>query len=270
MAKERLIAHLKLLRLEAGNPSLSDLAKRSHGKFSKATIDDHLSGRRAGLPNWRLLSAYVTACHEAAESTGLSIENLGTIVAWRAYWAAAHNGDCTANSPLVTPSPEESKEDPTYAMSETQVRRIREFQSPPLELANHLAERTADCSTTASITPVLARLEEDLAKLGGSLPGNVGLLVITSGPDVGKRFAVEKNLVTIGRDPGSDICLDDVTISRRHAVIHRGGGKFTARDIGSRNGTYLHQKLISKETPLNSYDELHVGAFRLLFVQGRE
>ena len=72
----------------------------------------------------------------------------------------------------------------------------------------------------------------------------------------------------MGRHPGSDIFLDDVTVSRRHAEFYRHGAGFVVRDVGSLNGTYVNRERI-EETALNDGDEVQVGKFRLTFLAAR-
>jgi hypothetical protein len=72
-------------------------------------------------------------------------------------------------------------------------------------------------------------------------------------------------VITIGRHPESDIFLDDITVSRRHAEVRYVEGAYRAHDIGSLNGTYLNRERIDT-APLASGDELQVGKFRLLFL----
>ena len=266
-AKDLLVADLKRLRQEAGQPSLGELAQGSQRKFSKSTLDDHLSGRRTTIPNWRITAAYVQACHDFAESTGLNIRRLGTMEEWRARWQAAQRGDRVAASPI-----REAQGVATYTMMDDDPGYVYEIpDSDPYEIADPdptVLSPGAYGETTASIRTVRRRLKVDLAGLRNSLPSGSGLLIVISGPTTGTRFAVADDLVTIGRDPESDIRLDDPTISRRHAVIHRYGSEFTVRDVGSRNGTFLHQKEVVEESPLPSNEELQVGVFRMLFVHG--
>ena len=73
---------------------------------------------------------------------------------------------------------------------------------------------------------------------------------------------------TAGRHPESDIFLDDVTVSRRHAEFYRRGDRFTVRDVGSLNGTYVNRERI-EEAALSGGDEVQVGKFRLVFLTGR-
>jgi len=70
-----------------------------------------------------------------------------------------------------------------------------------------------------------------------------------------------------GRHPESDIFLDDVTVSRRHAEILRSGNDYTVRDVGSLNGTYLNRERV-EDAPLRDGDELQIGSFKLVFVHG--
>ncbi len=71
--------------------------------------------------------------------------------------------------------------------------------------------------------------------------------------------------MTIGRHPESDVFLDDVTVSRRHAEVRFEEGGYWAHDVGSLNGTYLNRQRIDN-APLSSGDEVQVGKFRLLFL----
>lgn len=99
-------------------------------------------------------------------------------------------------------------------------------------------------------------------------PAGGAVLVVTRGPGAGSRFVlspVESALVTIGRRPDSDIFLDDITVSRRHAEVSCREGTFWAHDVGSLNGTYLNRRGID-DAPLSDGDELQVGRFRLLFL----
>src|SRR6202034_2277687 len=99
------------------------------------------------------------------------------------------------------------------------------------------------------------------------LPAGPGLLVVRRGPNAGSRFLLDSDLTLVGRHPDSDIFLDDVTVSRRHAEFYRSGSRFTVRDVGSLNGTYVNRERI-EETDLTGGDEVQVGKFRLVFLLG--
>jgi pSer/pThr/pTyr-binding forkhead associated (FHA) protein len=78
------------------------------------------------------------------------------------------------------------------------------------------------------------------------------------------RLALTKSVTTVGRHPDSDIFLDDITVSRRHAEVQRASNGFVVRDVGSLNGTYLNRQRV-EENPLVNGDELQVGKFKLVF-----
>ena len=107
---------------------------------------------------------------------------------------------------------------------------------------------------------------EEAAAVEG-LPAGSALLVVKRGPNAGSRFLLDKDVTTAGRHPESDIFLDDVTVSRRHAEFRRDGGGFTVRDVGSLNGTYLNRERIDV-TGLTGGDEVQIGKFRLVFFAG--
>ncbi|MHB8429724.1 MAG: FHA domain-containing protein [Acidimicrobiales bacterium] len=97
------------------------------------------------------------------------------------------------------------------------------------------------------------------------LPRGVGILVVKRGSDAGIRFALEKSVVQAGRHPESDIFLDDVTVSRRHAEFLTRDAVTTVRDVGSLNGTYVNRVRID-EVALKSGDEVQIGKFKLMFL----
>ena len=100
-----------------------------------------------------------------------------------------------------------------------------------------------------------------------SLPPGSALLVVKRGPNAGSRFLLDADVTTAGRHPESDIFLDDVTVSRRHAEFVREGGGFLVRDVGSLNGTYLNRERIDA-AGLAGGDEVQIGKYRLVFLTG--
>jgi FHA domain len=104
-------------------------------------------------------------------------------------------------------------------------------------------------------------------RVASSLPPGMALLVVRRGPNAGARFLLDHDVTTSGRHPDSDIFLDDVTVSRRHAEFHRGASGFTVRDVGSLNGTYVNRERVESATLSNS-DEVQIGKFRLVFIAG--
>jgi len=102
------------------------------------------------------------------------------------------------------------------------------------------------------------------------VPHGAGVLVVTRGPNIGARHLLGDSVVKAGRHPESDIFLDDITVSRRHAEISPVDGGYKVRDVGSLNGTYLNRERID-EARLAPGDELQIGKFKLVYlVAGNE
>ena len=95
-------------------------------------------------------------------------------------------------------------------------------------------------------------------------PGSA-LLVVKRGPNAGSRFLLDQEVTTAGRHPDSDIFLDDVTVSRRHAEFRREGNGYTVHDVGSLNGTYVNREPIDA-VALSGGDEVQIGKFRLVYL----
>ncbi len=102
-----------------------------------------------------------------------------------------------------------------------------------------------------------------------ALPSGHALLVVQRGPGAGSRFLLDDDVVNAGRHPDSEIFLDDVTVSRRHAEFHRSGDTFTVSDVGSLNGTYVNRDRIDR-VQLQDGDEVQIGKYRLVFFSGHE
>ena len=93
--------------------------------------------------------------------------------------------------------------------------------------------------------------------------GEHAVLVIRSGDLTGSRFTLSKDITQIGRHQYSDILLDDITVSRRHAEVVKTSNSLLVRDLGSLNGTYVNQTRVD-EFVLKHGDELQVGKFRMV------
>ena len=90
-------------------------------------------------------------------------------------------------------------------------------------------------------------------------------LVIASGLTAGTRFELVTEITSAGRHENSDLLLDDVSVSRHHAVFTRtASGRITLRDLNSLNGTYVNGTRV-EETTLHSADEVQIGKFKLVF-----
>jgi pSer/pThr/pTyr-binding forkhead associated (FHA) protein len=123
--------------------------------------------------------------------------------------------------------------------------------------------------TTASLGLIEDRqqLEAALGALLDDLPADMGMLVVRRGPNAGSTFALDADETSIGRHPDSDLFLDDVTVSRRHAVVRRVPDGYEISDAGSLNGTYVNGERIDT-APLTDMDEVQVGRFVLTFLLG--
>jgi hypothetical protein len=127
-----------------------------------------------------------------------------------------------------------------------------------------LQEAAAESSTATyrideagELVPV--ELDDLVAQEGAAL------VVRAGGGRVGESFALDSERMTIGRRPESDVFLDDVTVSRDHALIVRRGGDVFLDDLGSLNGTYVNRRRIDSQL-LEDGDELQVGKYKLTFL----
>ena len=100
-----------------------------------------------------------------------------------------------------------------------------------------------------------------------ALPPGAGLLVVKRGPNAGSRFVLDQPTTTAGRHPNSNIFLDDVPVSRRHAEFRCVSGEFQVVDVGSLNGTYVNREPVDWVVLANG-DEVQIGKFRLVFLTG--
>lgn len=117
-------------------------------------------------------------------------------------------------------------------------------------------------------TPAIAIDGTDLSEIDRSAFGpHEGLFVVVQGSKSGARYSLDTDIVRVGRHPKSDIFLDDVTVSRRHAEVRRDGSRYWVRDVGSLNGTYVNRERADDRELLEG-DELQIGKFKLVFVHG--
>ena len=124
-------------------------------------------------------------------------------------------------------------------------------------------ERGSDASTATyrvDETGELIPIDLDDAAAHGPV-----LVIRSGGGRVGESFPLEGDRLTIGRRPDSDIFLDDVTVSRDHALLVKRGGDYYLDDLGSLNGTYVNRHRIESHR-LEDGDELQVGKFKLTFL----
>jgi pSer/pThr/pTyr-binding forkhead associated (FHA) protein len=125
---------------------------------------------------------------------------------------------------------------------------------------------TSTITTTGSVPDVDAEFstEAHQGAVDALTPGSA-LLVVKRGPNAGSRFLLDQDVTTAGRHPDSDIFLDDVTVSRRHAEFRREGSGYAVHDVGSLNGTYVNRERIDAAV-LSGGDEVQIGKFRLVYL----
>jgi pSer/pThr/pTyr-binding forkhead associated (FHA) protein len=130
---------------------------------------------------------------------------------------------------------------------------------------DNLDDRTI---TFAAVDPLqdAAGMADDVVVPVGEIPRGAGVLIVRAGPQAGARFTLERDLTRLGRHPDSEISLDDITVSRRHADIRRSDDGYEVADSGSLNGTYVNQERIDRAV-LHHGDELQIGKFRLVYFE---
>ncbi|MFN8186840.1 MAG: FHA domain-containing protein [Gaiellales bacterium] len=94
----------------------------------------------------------------------------------------------------------------------------------------------------------------------------VSIILRSGGGRAGEAYVLERDTLTIGRSPECDIFLDDVTVSRRHALLTRREGGFVVEDQGSLNGTFVNRRRVDVKE-LEDGDEVQVGKYKLTFLE---
>jgi hypothetical protein len=143
------------------------------------------------------------------------------------------------------------------------------FQNP--ESANYcskcgalLVKDEGGAETTQTYTPEeIADEEGPLDEIAAEGPA---LVVRSGGGRAGEHFIPQGDRTTIGRSPDNDIFLDDVTVSRKHAVVLQSDVELRIEDLGSLNGTFVNRRRIESATRLESGDEVQIGKYRLSFI----
>ncbi len=98
-----------------------------------------------------------------------------------------------------------------------------------------------------------------------NLPLGSAMLFVQRGPGAGARFLLDTDHVSVGRHPDSDIFLDDISVSRRHATLTRTDAGFVVSDLGSLTGTYVNRDRIEAVVALSGGDEVQFGKYRLIY-----
>jgi pSer/pThr/pTyr-binding forkhead associated (FHA) protein len=143
------------------------------------------------------------------------------------------------------------------------------LQHPHAERAGETTGTITFTATDSDYERAEADLSPDDAAAVEALPAGSALLVVQRGPSAGSRFLLDTDEVSAGRHPDSDIFLDDVTVSRRHASFRRTADGYHVLDVGSLNGTYVNRDRID-DILLSGGDEVQIGKFRLVYFAGQQ
>ena len=112
-----------------------------------------------------------------------------------------------------------------------------------------------------------AGAKDTVSGLERMVPTGSAVLVVKRGPNAGSQFRLDQSVTSAGRHPDSNIYLDDITVSRRHAEFRREKGEFRVVDMCSLNGTYLNGEPTDSAV-LTDGDQIDIGKFRLVFLTG--
>jgi hypothetical protein len=126
-----------------------------------------------------------------------------------------------------------------------------------------LVPEQPDDQTTISFQP--ADDEGTLAPVAAVAREQAALVIRSGGGRAGETYALQAERTSVGRHPAADIFLDDVTVSRNHAVVQREGERYVLVDEGSLNGTYVNRRRAEK-TVLADGDEIQIGKYKLTFI----
>ena len=138
--------------------------------------------------------------------------------------------------------------------------------TPPKDLTSTLNLRQLRSIPQENFSAdLLNSLNSEQQEVVRNLPENEGILLVLKDPGAGARYLLDSKQTKIGRDTNNDIHLDDITVSRSHAMVSKGDG-YSIKDLGSLNGTYLNAISV-KEAVIKAGDEIQVGKYHLtLFV----
>ena len=138
--------------------------------------------------------------------------------------------------------------------------------TPEMKFCSECGVRLDHGQSTASYAPAFEESGGEIAAPATGV-GGAGLIELdqVEGTAGRRMHDIKEGIVTVGRGPESDIFLDDVTVSRKHAEIERSDSGYRIRDVGSLNGTYVNRVRVDA-VDLRNGDEIQVGKYRFKFV----
>ena len=141
--------------------------------------------------------------------------------------------------------------------------------TPPKDLTSTLNLRQLRSIPQENFSAdLLNSLNSEQQEVVRNLPENEGILLVLKGPGAGARYLLDSKQTKIGRDTNNDIHLDDITVSRSHAMISKNSG-YSIKDLGSLNGTYLNVISV-KESNIKAGDEIQIGKYHLTLFVGEK
>jgi pSer/pThr/pTyr-binding forkhead associated (FHA) protein len=146
---------------------------------------------------------------------------------------------------------------------------VADKATPPKDLTSTLNLRQLRSIPKGRLADELLKtLTVEEKNVVSNLPKGDGILLVLKGAGVGARFLLDAAVTKIGRDASNDIQLDDITVSRSHAMITKKDG-YTIKDLGSLNGTYLNAIAV-RESKVNASDEIQIGKYHLILFIGEK
>ena len=112
-------------------------------------------------------------------------------------------------------------------------------------------------------------LSAEQQQVVNALSDGVGILLVLKGAGVGGRYLLDAMETKVGRDINNEICLDDITVSRSHALITKSNGQYFIKDLGSLNGTYLNAISV-RDAAITTGDEIQIGKYHLTLFVGHK
>jgi pSer/pThr/pTyr-binding forkhead associated (FHA) protein len=139
--------------------------------------------------------------------------------------------------------------------------------TPPNDLTSTLNLRQLRSIPQANQSDDLYKsLNAEAQNVISNLPKGEGILLIIKGAGIGARYLLDAAQTKLGRDMSNEIILDDITVSRSHALITKSNG-YRIKDLGSLNGSYVNAVAV-KESAINAGDEVQIGKYHLTLFMG--
>ena len=137
--------------------------------------------------------------------------------------------------------------------------------SPRMKFCAECGTKLDRGQSTVSYAPAFEEGGGEVAPMAGVDGAALIELDQVEGTAGRRMHDIGDEVVTVGRGPESNIFLDDVTVSRKHAEIERGENGYRIRDVGSLNGTYVNRVRVDA-VDLRNGDEIQIGKYRFKFV----